>query len=277
MRSFTSLAGLVLCASLVCVAVPAAGDETYEEAVAAFQGGDYELAATKFQELIDSSPEWAPGYIVLGQCQYMLGQHDEAEQSIGKAAEIDAETDLYAAYMAPGQLLYKARRFAEAARPLARALEHAPATHHRSTALKLGYSHFLAREHDAARTVLEDCRQRYGFDPESGYYLAVACQRTGDYSCAIDNLARQLLRRPARPSMNSCFPSKMSRSSPHRPVSQMKWISCTPFARNTGRHLCTRRAQSFTLFRPPWAYKTMFPTPLRTARRSRSFASPSVE
>lgn len=190
MRSPRYTVWFLFCICLIFLASPAAGGETYDQASVAFQNGDYPRAAILFQELLDNSPEWAPGYTVLGQCLYMIGQPGEAEKAIAEAEKIDSETDLYSAYMAPGQLLYKARRFSEATRPLERALQHTREGHHRSTLLKLGYAHFQAKEFNKARVVLDRFQNRYGFDADTGYYLAVACQRSGDYACAIETMQR---------------------------------------------------------------------------------------
>jgi tetratricopeptide (TPR) repeat protein len=188
MRAFTVLAGALVCSFLAQAAALASNLVIYGEAVAALQSGDYAGAAEKFEDLIDQTPNWAPGHVSLGQCYYLLGRPDRAEESIRIAGKLDPGTDLFAAYAGPGQLLYKRKRYAEAIQPLELALEHAAESQHRSTSLRLGYAYYLAGEHDDARRALEAHRSRYGAEPEPTYYLALACQKLGDYACALARL-----------------------------------------------------------------------------------------
>jgi tetratricopeptide (TPR) repeat protein len=161
---------------------------TYEEASAAFQAGDYDLAAEKFQQLIEESPEWSPGYVVLGQCYYLTGRPQQGDETIRKAAEIDPETDLFQAYFGVGQMLYDQKRYGEASLPLERALEYAEDTEKGTTVMKLAYSYLTAGEFEKARATIEELQQTVGADSVSSFYLALACQKLGDYPCALKSL-----------------------------------------------------------------------------------------
>jgi tetratricopeptide (TPR) repeat protein len=184
---------LVPCAAWLLLAgslVQAAEPSTYDEAVAAFERGDYEAAADGFEALIEASPAWAPGHVVLGQCYYLLGRPEAGDESIRTAQEMDPQTDLFAAYYAAGQLLYKQEYFDQAIPPLEKAVEHAPAAHEKRASLQLAYSYLKADRHEQARASFETWQDRYGVDPDSSYFLALACRELDDYPCALQNLRR---------------------------------------------------------------------------------------
>ncbi|MCP3981023.1 MAG: hypothetical protein GY716_17135 [bacterium] len=187
MKKTTLAIALLLLTGLL---LPASAS-TYEEAKAAFESGDYEQAAAKFRDLTEQNPTWAPGYVTLAQCHYLMGQAKRGEEAMGLALEVDPETDVFAAYSGVGQLLYNKKDYATAVPALQRATESAPDTSLEQTRLKLGYAQFMAKQYDGARVTLGEHAQQAGFDADPSYYLAIACQRTGDYDCALDNL-RQL-------------------------------------------------------------------------------------
>jgi tetratricopeptide (TPR) repeat protein len=193
MRALGCCVGLGVCTPLLFFAVSfvrASEPSTYEEAVAAFERGDYDSAADRFKDLIDASPTWAGGHVVLGQCYYLLGRSEPGEKSLRTARELDPQTDLFAAYYAAGQLLYKQEHFDQAIPPLEKAVEHAPATYEKQTLLQLAYSYLMADRHEQARATFETWQDQYGVDSDSSYFLALACRELGDYPCALQNLRR---------------------------------------------------------------------------------------
>jgi tetratricopeptide (TPR) repeat protein len=193
MRALGCCVGSVVCTPLLLLAVTfvqASEPSTYDEAVAAFERGAYDAAADRFRDLIEANPTWAPGHVVLGQCYYLLGRSEPGEESIRTARELDPQTDLFAAYYAAGQLLYKQEHFDRAIPPLEKAVEHAPVTHEKQTLLQLAYSFLMADRHEQARASFETWQDRYGVDSDSSYFLALACRELSDYPCALQNLRR---------------------------------------------------------------------------------------
>lgn len=185
MRPFILLAGLLACASAPALASDPA---TYEDAVAAFQRGNYGLAAVQFEELITQSPSWAAGHVALGQCYYLLGEPERAESSIRTAREYDPGIDLFAAYFGAGQLLYSKKSFEQAVAPLEKALAHAAPQKRASTSLRLAHAYLVTDRYDSARRTLENHHRDYGVDATSARYLARACRKLGDYRCALNNV-----------------------------------------------------------------------------------------
>ena len=188
----------VASALVLCLAVTsspgAASDETFESAVAAFRSGDYATAAELFTTLTDRSPEWSAGRVTLGQCHYMLGNAELGDENVRIAAEIDSETDLLKAYAAVGGMLYRAKRYADAIAPLEQALGVANAgdARSKSTSYQLAQTYLLADRPGDARSAFERYHDSYGFEPKSGYNLALACRKLGDDPCAIDSLRRTI-------------------------------------------------------------------------------------
>jgi tetratricopeptide (TPR) repeat protein len=168
--------------------IPAMADQTYDEASAAFQGGDYEVAAEKFKELIDKTPSWGPGYVVLGQSYFMIGQPDLGDRTIARAGEVDVETDLFQAYLSAAKMLQKEKRFADAILPYERALANAEPPNRPSTAISLAYCCLTAGQSDRARETLEAYQEEFGADTTSAFYLALACKKLDDYPCALGSL-----------------------------------------------------------------------------------------
>jgi len=177
----------VVTATVLILAWSAAygGEATYESALAALHAGNYEQAAVQFEEVVGQHPDWAPGLKTLGQCYYMLGRPDDGRKRIELARELDPDIDLFQAYYAAGQTLYQKREFALAIAPLARAYEHAGPEQRSSIAPSLGHANLKTERFEDARRVLE---AESNLDSISRRHLALACQRTGDYDCALSTL-----------------------------------------------------------------------------------------
>ncbi len=163
---------------------------TFDEAKAALERQDYELAAERYLVLTAENPEWAPGWVTLGQCYYFLGEPEKGREAIEKGKGLDPLVNLFPAYMSVGQALYSNKHYAKAVFALERAAEHAPADRAVSVGLTLGYAQYLAKLYQPARETLDRYIERSGFDEEPVFYLALACQRIQDYPCALENLRR---------------------------------------------------------------------------------------
>jgi predicted Zn-dependent protease len=188
MRVLCCCLGLIIFAPLLFASDPS----TYEDAVAAFRNQDYVAAASKFEQVVDENPSWAPGHVVLGQCYYLLGKSDRAEQSLDTARQLDPQTDLFKAAYAAAQLLLEKMQFEQAVPPLEKAVKHAPDAKAESTSFRLAYAYLMAERYEQARQSFESWQDRYGADADSSYYLALTCQRKEDYPCALVNLRKAL-------------------------------------------------------------------------------------
>lgn len=106
--------------SLVLLAWAATGPAWagWDEGVAAFKTGNFNQAATEFQAVVDSRPDWAGGYLMLGQAQLKLNRGDAAVASLRKAYDLNP-TDV-AAQMSLSRAYLEVRRYADAAELLKR-------------------------------------------------------------------------------------------------------------------------------------------------------------
>jgi tetratricopeptide (TPR) repeat protein len=166
-----------------------AGGEKLCREVGEYQGASRRVA---MRVLCCCNPSWSPGHVVLGQCYYLLGQVEQAEQSLETAKQLDPQTDLFKAIYGTAQLLLEEKQYERAIAPLEEAVRLAPDAQARSTSFRLAYAYVMAERHDRARQSLELWQERYGADADSSYYLALACQRQDDYPCALANLRHAL-------------------------------------------------------------------------------------
>jgi tetratricopeptide (TPR) repeat protein len=78
----------VLCAALA-VAGPAGAE--WNKGLEAYNSKDYGTAASEFEAVTKTNPDYAGGFYMLGLCQRMLGQISPAVANLRKAVEIDSK------------------------------------------------------------------------------------------------------------------------------------------------------------------------------------------
>ena len=116
MKSRVSLEFIVLAITLVTVSALALAD--WPQGIAAFNTGDYQVAAEHFTEITRSNPSWPGGYYMLGRCHTEIGNRAEALVNLQKAFELDpSDTDTI---IALGQALMNESKYPETRKLLRR-------------------------------------------------------------------------------------------------------------------------------------------------------------
>jgi tetratricopeptide (TPR) repeat protein len=133
----------------------------WDEGVAAFKAGKLDQAAGEFQEVAAKQPDWPGGHYMLGQVYLKQGKAQEAVAALRKANELDGGNVSY--QYALGTAYLKAGRYADAA-----------------TLLKRINAASLPKEHQATFQQM----------------LAVALDKTGDSSSALDALRKAAQGKP---------------------------------------------------------------------------------
>ena len=78
---------LVAFAVVLAVSVPAIAE--WNKGLEAYNRKDFAAAATEFEEVTKTNPDYAGGFYMLGLCQRSLGQLSPAVANLRKAVEID--------------------------------------------------------------------------------------------------------------------------------------------------------------------------------------------
>lgn len=168
----------------------------WEEGVAAFQAGNYSVAAKEFQGVVETNPDYANGYFMLGQALAKLNRHQDALGAFRKAydlnpSSVDFQFALANAYLA-------AKRYGDAAQlyeridpsKLAAAYR---AAYHKNKAIALGKS----GRADAALGALRETARSSPNDASAQYAYGVAAYNTGDTAAAVPALAKAVQLQPS--------------------------------------------------------------------------------
>ncbi len=100
MRNITkALTAVVL---VLGAAVPARAG--WDEGVQAFKSGNYSAAAKEFQGVVESTPNYAAGYFMLGQSMTQLNRDEDAVRAYRKAYDLDPNNAEYQLALANGFL-----------------------------------------------------------------------------------------------------------------------------------------------------------------------------
>jgi tetratricopeptide (TPR) repeat protein len=82
-------------ALLLALAVAAPVSADWEKGVAAYKSKDWAAAATEFEEVTKTNPDFAGGYYMLGICQSNLNQLSPAVANLRKAVELEGDNAQY--------------------------------------------------------------------------------------------------------------------------------------------------------------------------------------
>lgn len=93
----------VLAASLLA-AFGTAAEAGWQEGVKAFQAGNYNQAIKEFQQVVAERPEWASGYLMLGQALSKADRKSEALTQFRKAYELDSKEPSHGLALAQAHL-----------------------------------------------------------------------------------------------------------------------------------------------------------------------------
>ncbi len=91
MRNLTR--ALITAVLVVGVAVPARAG--WDEGVKAFKSGNYSVAAKEFQGVVEATPDYAAGYLMLGQSLTKLNRDEDAVRAYRKAYDLDPNNVQY--------------------------------------------------------------------------------------------------------------------------------------------------------------------------------------
>jgi tetratricopeptide (TPR) repeat protein len=105
-----SLLGVAVITLLVAGSPANAG---WEEGVAAFNAGKYDAASAEFLLVIDQSPDWPGGYLMLGRTLLKMNRPSEAVTQLRKAYDLNPNDN--SAKLALAQAYLEAKRYGDAA------------------------------------------------------------------------------------------------------------------------------------------------------------------
>ena len=112
MRKITSF----VVAAIVAVGGAGVATAGWEEGVAAFKAGNYQVAAQEFSAIVEKTPDYDGGQYMLGATLLKLNRHQEALQHLRKAYELKPANITYQFALAKGYL--DAKRYGDAAQML---------------------------------------------------------------------------------------------------------------------------------------------------------------
>lgn len=103
----------VLVFALLVLAAAGPAEAGWEEGVAAFQAKNYSVAAKEFQAVVESTPDYANGYFMLGQSLAQLNRDQDALDAYRKAYDLNPNSVQFQFALANGYLAVK--RYGDAA------------------------------------------------------------------------------------------------------------------------------------------------------------------
>ncbi|MHC4948969.1 MAG: tetratricopeptide repeat protein, partial [Planctomycetota bacterium] len=132
-----------------------------EEARAARQTGDYDLALTMFREILADNPTVVPAYLGIGDIHMEREEYERAEPAYERAARLDP--DNYDAQLGHGLALRMLERFAEALRAFHKAMSIEPESAEANLQMASTYLQL-----NQARSALAHARMAVLLDANSG-------------------------------------------------------------------------------------------------------------
>lgn len=195
MRS--TMAGLVVVGLFLAVAGPAQAG--WEEGITAFKAKNYSVAAKEFQGVVESSPEYANGYFMLGQALSQLNRKQDALNALRKAYDLNPSSLQFQFALANAYL--SAERYSDAARLYdmidANGLPGSMKTaFHKNKAVAMEKS----GRSDEALAALRATAQSSPNDAEAQYHYGVAAFNAGDTNAAVSALGRAVQAKPTEAS-----------------------------------------------------------------------------
>lgn len=178
---------LALAALVLVAAGPAQAG--WQEGVDAFKAGNYSVAAKEFQAVVESSPDYANGYFMLGQALGQLNRDQDALNAYRKAYDLNPNSVQFQFALANAYLATK--RYADAAELYGRMNPSGlPASYqaafHKNKAIALEKS----GRGDEAIGALRDTARTNPNDAEAQYAYGVAAYNAGDLNAAISALGK---------------------------------------------------------------------------------------
>lgn len=185
MRKITS----IIVAAVVAVAGAGVATAGWEEGVAAFRAGNFQVAAQEFSAVVEKTPEYDGGQYMLGATLLKLNRHDEALQHLRKAYELKPDNVTYQFALAKGYL--DAQRYGDAVQMLQKIDEAAlPKTqqdeYHQMLAVALDKS----GNSEAALAALKKLTETSPNDSDAWYRYGTAAFNAGDTAAGVAALEK---------------------------------------------------------------------------------------
>jgi len=179
----------VLAFALLALAAAGPAQAGWQEGVNAFKAGNYSVAAKEFQAVVESSPDYANGYFMLGQSLAQLNRAQDALNAYRKAYDLNPNSVDFQFALANGYLA--AKRYGDAAELYGRINPSGlPAAHqaafHKNKAIALEKS----GRSDEAIGALRDTARTNPNDAGAQYAYGVAAYNADDLNGAIPALAK---------------------------------------------------------------------------------------
>jgi tetratricopeptide (TPR) repeat protein len=179
----------VLALALLVLATAGPAEAGWQEGVDAFKAGNFSVAAKEFQAVVESSPNYANGYFMLGQSLTQLNRSQDAVNAYRKAYDLNPNSVDFQFALANAFLA--AKRYGDAAELYGRIQPSGlPAAHqaafHKNRAIALEKS----GRGDEAIGALRDTARTSPNDAAAQYAYGVAAYNGGDLNAAIPALAK---------------------------------------------------------------------------------------
>lgn len=168
----------------------------WQEGVDAFKAGNFSVAAKEFQGVVESSPDYANGYFMLGQSLAQLNRHQDALNAFRKAYDLNPSSVEFQFALANAFLA--AKRYGDAAQLYDRikpsSLSGAyQAAYHKNRTIALEKS----GRGDAVLASLRDTARSSPDDASAQYAYGVAAYNAGEGAAAVAALGRAVQIEPS--------------------------------------------------------------------------------
>lgn len=172
--------------------------ETFNNGVTAYNGGQYDVAASAFEEVVQVDPSQGAIWANLGNCYNKLNQLDKSLEAYGKAVELEPENPAFlqnmgSVYAAKGEtdkareLYEKAASFAAATNPADAAVNY----------YNMGVTYINAGKNQEAAEALEKAIELDPTHGDSHYQLGITYIGLNKMEDAIDHLKKCVELAPA--------------------------------------------------------------------------------
>lgn len=179
----------VLVFALLVLAAAAPAEAGWEEGVNAFKAGNFSVAAKEFQAVVESTPDYANGYFMLGQSLAQLNRDQDALNAYRKAYDLNPNSVEFQFALANGYLA--AKRYGDAAQLYGRIDPSGlPSAHQDAYHKNKGIALEKSGRGEEAMAALRETARRSPNDPSAQYAYGVAAYNAGDSAAAVSALGK---------------------------------------------------------------------------------------
>ena len=173
----------------VVLAVAVTGFADWQQGVEAYKARNWAEAAEHFKGVVETNPDYAGAYYMLGVCQDRLDKTSQALANLRKAVELDGENIQYK--QALGQALVSAEKYADAYTVLQDVpLSALPAAHRSNHALLIARAATKTDHPQEAAQVVRTQLRADGSNARLHQALGVAEDAQGHYSKSYESFKR---------------------------------------------------------------------------------------